>query len=143
MHPRRLFILFLGMGLACMTAKAQNTTIVRFTLPYQVEVREAGLPPADYEIRKVFDQVLQFVKDPREPSRMEVMASVFPLTAISKETPESTKVVLKRIGDEYYFDKVWIVGNTSGYEFVLPERAKERERERMSSLMPMEFSEAE
>jgi hypothetical protein len=39
-----------------------------------------------------------------------------------KETPEDSKVILHHIGDEYYFDTIWIQGRSFGYQFVLPER---------------------
>jgi hypothetical protein len=55
--------------------------------------------------------------------------SVMTIDTMDKKAPEDTKVVLQQIGDDYYFDKVWIQGKNYGYEFVFPESVRSRQRE--------------
>src|SRR5207244_5961609 len=54
------------------------------------------------------------------------------IPSMDNNSPDSTKVVLYHFGNDYYFDKIWIQGKNYGYEFVLPDEVKARERERMA-----------
>ncbi|MEX2263917.1 MAG: hypothetical protein WD696_18325 [Bryobacteraceae bacterium] len=38
---------------------------------------------------------------------------------------------MNRIGNEYFFDKIWVQGSDYGYQFVLPDAVKRRMRERL------------
>jgi hypothetical protein len=60
---------------------------------------------------------------------------MLPIPAYSLRTPEDTKVVLHRVGnDEYHFDKVWIEGKNYGYEIPLSDKAKARQAEWMLAM---------
>ena len=101
-------------------------------LPYSVTIGNKVLQPGNYIIRQNDSagggsRVLLIYSD--NGRHFETSAMTIP--TLDTLTPNSTKVVLHRFGNDYYFDKVWIQGKNYGYEFPLPESVKSRERERM------------
>jgi hypothetical protein len=56
------------------------------------------------------------------------------IPTLDNRTPESTKVVLHRFGNDYFFDKIWIQGKNYGYEFPLPDSVKAREKESLAAV---------
>jgi hypothetical protein len=101
---------------------------VNVDLPYAVTVGGKVLQPGHYEIKQLStagSPVVQiFTND-----GMKLETSVMTIPALDNKTPDQTAVVLHHFGDDYYFDKIWIQGKNYGYEFVLPESVKARERE--------------
>src|SRR5437879_1898602 len=101
-------------------------------LPYTVTVRDTVLQPGHYVIRQLpsaaDSRVLQIFSN----DGMKLETSVMTIPALDNNTPDSTKVILHHFGNDYYFDKIWIQGKNYGYEFVLPDEVKARERERMA-----------
>jgi hypothetical protein len=100
-------------------------------LPYSVTVGERTLDPGEYSIKQLSSpggaqRVLLIYKDD-----MKFETSAMTIPALDNNTPEDTKVMLHHIGSDYYFDKIWIQGKNYGYEFVLPDAVKARQRERM------------
>jgi hypothetical protein len=100
-------------------------------LPYSVTVGERTLEPGEYSIKQLSSpggasRVLLIYKDD-----MKFETSAMTIPALDNNTPEDTKVMLHHIGSDYYFDKIWIQGKNYGYEFVLPDAVKGRQRERM------------
>jgi hypothetical protein len=100
-------------------------------LPYAVTVGERTIEPGEYSIKQLSSpggasRVLLIYKDD-----MKFETSAMTIPALDNNTPEDTKVILHHIGNDYYFDKIWIQGKNYGYEFVLPDAVKARERERM------------
>jgi hypothetical protein len=101
---------------------------VKVTLPHPVTVGEVVLDPGEYEIRRAStatDQVLRIFSN----DQLRYQANVITIPTQGNETPGDTKVVLHHIGDNYYFDKIWMQGKDYGYEFVLPERVAALKRE--------------
>lgn len=103
-------------------------------LPYTVTVGERVLEPGEYTIRQLPSQgnasrVLLMYKD---DVKFETSAMTIP--TLDNSTPEDTKVVLHHIGNDYYFDKIWIQGKNYGYEFILPDAVKARQQERMEPI---------
>jgi hypothetical protein len=108
---------------------------VNVTLPYAVTIGDRTLPPGDYVIQQLRDmgggsRVLLIYSD----QGMKFETSAMTIPALDPNTPEHTKVILHHFGPDYYFDKVWIQGKDYGYEFVLPDSVKARERERMQAV---------
>lgn len=99
-------------------------------LPYSVTVRDRTLPPGEYIIRQM--------PSGGEPRTLLVYSndgtqfetSVITLPVLDNRTPDDTNVILHHIGNDYYFDKIWVQGKNYGYEFVLPDAVKSRLRER-------------
>jgi hypothetical protein len=62
---------------------------------------------------------------------MRFQTSALTIPALENRTQPDTRVILHHIGNDYYFDKVWVQGKDYGYEFPLPNTVKQREREAM------------
>jgi len=112
------------------SAQAQMGDVVKVNMPYTVTLGEKTLPPGDYEIRQLRDlgggsRVLLIYSD--KGMKFEAMAMTIP--TLDLKTPEDTKVVLGHIGNDYYFDKIWVQGKNYGYEFVMPKSVRERQTE--------------
>ena len=100
-------------------------------LPYSVTVGDRTIEPGEYSIKQLSSpggaqRVLLIYKDD-----VEFETSAMTIPTLDQNTPEDTKVVLHHIGADYYFDKIWIQGKNYGYEFILPDAVKARQRERM------------
>jgi hypothetical protein len=128
----------LAIGIAAFTtvSKAQGPLWdkVIVNLPYSVTVGERTLDPGEYSIKQLSSpggaqRVLLIYKDD-----MKFETSAMTIPALDNNTPEDTKVMLHHIGSDYYFDKIWIQGKNYGYEFVLPDAVKARQRERMEAV---------
>lgn len=128
----------LAIGVAAFTIGSQaqgplwDKVIVN--LPYSVTVGDRTIEPGEYAIRQLpspggASRVLLIYKD---DFKFETSAMTIP--TLDNNTPEDTKVVLHHIGNDYYFDKIWIQGKNYGYEFILPDAVKARERERMQAI---------
>ena len=116
------------MGFSIRLRGQSGSDRVIVTLPYAVTVGEKVLDPGKYEIQRVSsttDRALVIFSD----DKMKYETNVLTIPVVDNKTPEDTLVVLHHIGDQYYFDKIWIEGKTYGYEFVLPERARALQRE--------------
>ena len=119
-------ISIMGVSIGLMAQSGSDRVIV--TLPHAVNVGEKVLDPGKYEIQRVSsttDRALVIFSD----DKMKYETNVLTIPALDNRAPKDTFVVLHHIGDQYYFDKIWIQGKTYGYEFVLPERARALQRE--------------
>jgi len=130
-------VLALGVASLTVATKAQGPLYDRVdvNLPYTVAIGDKVLPPGDYVIRQLpspggASRVLLIYSD--NGMRFETSAMTIP--CLDNRTPEDTKVVLHHFGNDYYFDKIWIQGKDYGYEFVLPDSIKARERERLQPI---------
>jgi len=127
-------VVLLGMAGTFVAVRAQGPLYdkVIVDLPYTVSVRDTVLQPGHYVIRQLpsaaDSRVLQIFSN----DGMKLETSVMTIPALDNNTPDSTKVILHHFGNDYYFDKIWIQGKNYGYEFVLPDEVKARERERMA-----------
>ena len=126
----------LGLGLATLVlpvlAQGPLYDKVIVDLPYAVTIGNKVLQPGNYVIRQNPSEsgggrVLMIYSDGGKHFETSAMT----IAALDQLTPKSTKVVLHRFGNDYYFDKVWVQGKNYGYEFPLPESVKSRQRERM------------
>jgi hypothetical protein len=127
------------MGLSIGLMAQSGSDRVTVTLPYAVSVGEKVLDPGKYEIQRVSsttDRALVIFSD----DKMKYETNVLTIPVLDNKTPEDTFVVLHHIGDQYYFDKIWIQGKTYGYEFVLPERARALQRE-IAETIPAQYQE--
>jgi len=101
---------------------------IKVTLPHPVTVGDKVLDPGEYEIRRassVADQIVKIFNN----DKMVYETNVLTIPNEAKDTPEESKVILHHIGDKYYFDKIWIHGKDTAWEFPLPSRARAEQRE--------------
>src|SRR6185503_13049265 len=103
-------------------------------MPYTTTVGHKTLPPGEYVIQRLHSasgsRVLLFYSD----NGMKFETSAMTIPCLDINTARDTKVVLNRIGDDYYYDKVWVQGKDYGYEFILPKEARARRRELMAKV---------
>jgi len=104
-------------------------------MPYTTIIGEKTLPPGDYVIQRMRDaggggRVLLVYSD----NGMKFETSAITIPVLDLNTARDTKVVLSKIGDDYYYDKVWVEGKQYGYEFILPKEARDRRRELMAQV---------
>ena len=102
---------------------------VTVDLPYEVRIQDKVLPPGEYTIQEQRSAADTGVLHIYSDQGMDFEATALTIDTVDKDTADDTKVVLQRIGDDHYFDKVWIQGKNYGYEFVLPDSVRERQRE--------------
>jgi hypothetical protein len=122
----------LGLGPAtCVLPQASAQPlwdVVKVNLPYAVTIGHKTLSPGDYTIQQLHSDgspvLLIYGND-----GMKFEASAMTIKALDLKTPEDTSVILHHLGDDYYFDKIWIQGKNYGYEFPLPSRIRAREKE--------------
>jgi hyperosmotically inducible periplasmic protein len=112
-------------------------------LPYPVMVQEKTLPPGEYVIEEQRSPAKTGILYIKSDSGMSHEATVTTIPALDNRTPEETRLVLDRYGDEYYLNKMWIQGKNYGYEFQLPEAVKAREKERRESTLTGRFMRAD
>ena len=106
---------------------------VNATIPYSIVVAEKTLEPGKYTLRETANHVIQVF----EGDKMLTKAAVITIDTEDKQPAKETKLILFRFGgndNNYYLDKMWIQGRTTGYEFPLPERLKSLKREREESV---------
>ena len=134
MKPKIYLISLMVLALGILRAQAEPLhTQVTVNLPYPVRIGDKILQPSEYAFQQLTGTVLQIVRNPNDQTR-QVEATVITLPTEQNKASEDTLVVLQRFGNNYYFDKIWVQGRGSGYEFPLPENVKSMERERGMSL---------
>jgi len=129
----------LALGIAMLLtpgAKAQPLDDrVNVTMPYTTVIGHKTLPPGDYVIQRMPSaggggRVLLIYSD----RGMKFETSAITIPCLDPKIARDTKVVLSRIGDDYFYDKVWVQGKEYGYEFILPKEARMRRRELMAKV---------
>jgi hypothetical protein len=122
-------------GLAMLAAPNQTQAQplndrVEVNLPYSVTLGDKIIQPGNYTIQELDSTagkspVLVIYGD----NGMTFETSAMTIPALENRTQSDTRVILHHIGNDYYFDKIWIQGEDYGYEFVLPNNVKQRENE--------------
>jgi hypothetical protein len=109
------------MAVACLAgvASAQTMTMVHVNLPEGTKVGKVSLPAGEYSIKELNNSVLEI----KSESHQGVNAFV---TANSIETKNgvaaaSTKVILKKEGNGYQIETIWLEGQELGFELVAAE----------------------
>ena len=116
---KRLSLLAAGLCLTAMLGSAQMIDIVKVTLPRGAMVGAATLPAGDYTIRELTEEgnsslVLQI----RSATGSAVAAWAMRISEPNNRATDQTQVVLRRDGDKYQVDKIWLRGRDYGYELV-------------------------
>jgi hypothetical protein len=103
---------------------------VEVNLPYSVTIGDKILQPGNYVIQELdstagHSPVVVIYGD----DGMKFETSAMTIPTLENRTQSDTRVILHHIGNDYYFDKIWVQGKDYGYEFVLPNSVKQRENE--------------
>src|SRR5689334_21242133 len=108
---------------------------VNVSMPYTTVIGHKTLPPGDYVIQRMSSaggggRVLLIYSD----NGMKFETSAITIPCLDPKVARDTKIVLDRIGNDYYYDKVWVQGKEYGYEFILPKEARMRRKELMAQV---------
>ena len=98
-------------------------------LPYKVTLGEKVLQPGEYTIQRLPDtgdsRILLFYTN----NGLKFETSAMTIPALDQNTARDTKVILNRVGDDFYISKIWVQGKDYGYELPIPKTLKDREKE--------------
>jgi len=102
---------------------------IKANIPYKITVGEKTLEPGDYTIQQLPSQsssriLLFYTKD-----GMKFETSAMTIPALDPDTARDTKLILNKVGDDYYVHKIWVQGKDYGYELPIPKGLKDREKE--------------
>src|SRR5262252_9245340 len=90
---------------------------IQVNLPYKITLGDKVLEPGDYTIQQLPDAggnspVLLFYTG----NGLKFQTSAMTIPTLDIDTARDTKLVLGRIGDDYYINKIWVQGKDYGYE---------------------------
>jgi len=116
---KRFSLLPVGVCLTAMLGLAQVIDIVKVTLPRGAMVGAATLPAGDYTIRELTeDGNSSLVLQIRSTTGAAVAAWAMRISEPNNRAVDQTQVTLRRDGDKYQVDKIWLRGRDYGYELV-------------------------
>jgi len=120
-----IFMLNAGGRLYGQTA---HETLV-MTIPDDVVVGKNVLPKGDYEITNTSPvaPMLRFYNQDR--GRYEALTLAVRTTTDNLRASDNTKLVLEKIGSQYYLTQIWIYGRANGLEIPLTNRARSLKHE--------------
>jgi hypothetical protein len=94
-------------------------------LDHTVQVGSKTLQPGTYRFEPLNvaggDAPVLVIRS-TDGARSEISAQIVP--TYSKQTQQDTRVYYHHVGNNYYFDRIWVKGRNFGYKFVLPKNAK-------------------
>ncbi len=104
---------------------------VKVQFDHEVHVKDKVLPPGHYTIEEMTgkesnNNVLEIYTDHGQKFETSFMT----IDALKRNpAPKQTKVVLEKIGNDYYLDKIWIQGKQYGYQVPLSDQAQSHKSE--------------
>jgi len=102
---------------------------VTVTMPYTTTIGHKTLPPGDYVIKRLPNNGGSRVLLVYSDDGMKFETSAMTIPVLDPNVARDTKIILSKVGDDYYYDKVWVQGKSYGYQFILPKEARARQRE--------------
>jgi len=102
---------------------------VTVTMPYTTTIGHKTLPPGDYMIKRLPSQSGSRILLVYSDDGMKFETSAMTIPVLDPDVARDTKIILSRVGDDYYYDKVWVQGKSYGYQFILPKEVRARQRE--------------
>ena len=126
--------MFAALTAGTMLAQGPLYDHVVVDLPYATQVQGKTLPAGEYTIREHESKTDSNILHIFGNNGIDLKATVNTIDTVDKSTPNDTKVVLDHVGNQYYFDKIWIQGKNYGYEFILPEDVRSRLKEERASV---------
>lgn len=122
-----------GVGLLILLVLATGVTAyaidqgLQVRIPNEVLVNGKRLPAGEYEIRKLsnLNTVFQFYNQ----DEMKYQTYALPIRTEADVVVEDPKVVIQKVGRDYYLTEIWLSGTKTGYELPLPDRARSLQRE--------------
>lgn len=108
------YVLFAVTVLLMATATQAQETKIRASVPFDFVVADRVYPAGEYFLNsKADNNAVIWIENSQETALMHVLSN-----ECSGITPSAkTKLVFRRMGDNYFLYQVWIAGNLSGREF--------------------------
>ena len=112
-HLRSILFAFTALLLATAAANAQSTNVTA-SVPFDFVVADHAYPAGDYVVKSISDTgVPILIRNAHESENGVVLSN-----ACSSGKPASTtKLIFKRMGDQYFLYQIWREGSTEGREF--------------------------
>jgi hypothetical protein len=121
--------LFVFLALFSIIGWSQNRLFDKVVVdfPQTVHINDQVVPAGHYEFRQLRDTAggSQIVGLTTEGGAHFETAAI-PVPALNNNTPDATRVILQKVGSDYYLDKIWISGKDYGYQFTIPDDVKSR-----------------
>ena len=105
-------VVCLGAGLT----SAQSMETLKVNLPVAAKVGNVSLPAGAYSIRELNNSLIEISSDSRKGA--STFVTVNQIDAPKHQAADQTKVTLRKSGDGYQVDKIWIEGQELGFELV-------------------------
>ena len=107
-------ILFACTALLLATAANAQSTNVTASVPFDFVVADHAYPAGDYVVKSISDTgVPILIRNANESENGIVLSS----TCSNGKPARTTKLVFKRMGDQYFLYQVWREGSMEGREF--------------------------
>jgi len=121
--------LFVFLGLFSIIGWSQNRLFDKVVVdfPQTVHINDQLVPAGHYEFRQLRDtgggsQIVGLTTE----GGAHFETAAIPVPALNNNTPDATRVILQKVGSDYYLDKIWISGKDYGYQFTIPDDVKSR-----------------
>jgi hypothetical protein len=111
----------IGLGLSARPAAAQMEDIITVKLPVAAMVGKVVLPAGEYTIRDLGGDGSSPGIEIRSMTGPSVSAIATQISVPKNGVANQTEVVLRREGNKYQIDKIWLRGQDRGYELLTPE----------------------
>ncbi len=139
-HGVGIFILAIATVTMAFAVQPRDRVIVDFQ--HSVDIGPTVLQPGHYVFQQIDDQTPEpvFMVSDQQGHNISLTAMAIPgiegNAAALNDVPRQTKVILQKVGNQYYLDKIWIQGRVRGWQFNIPENVKSQ----ASSMQPEEVS---
>ena len=121
-----LLALLLGTSVGLYARDLTDGILVR--LPHEIVVNEKRLPAGEYEFRKDPNAAQPVIRIYNR-DEMVYETPVLPVSFESLDVVEKPKLVLHKVGNDYFLTQIWIRPDRLGYEVPLPKRVQALEKE--------------
>jgi len=125
-----LFLFFVAVTIATILPQAGSAQGRLFDkvvvdLPNDTHVNTQVIPAGHYEFRQMRDDAgASHVMLVTDDGAKHFDAAAITIPAVNNNTPDATRVIVKRIGPAFYLDKIWVAGKDYGYQFTVPKEAE-------------------
>jgi hypothetical protein len=118
----QLFAL-IGLGLLLATASAYaQTGVVKANVPFNFIVEKTEVPAGQYLIQPIGTAGAAMAI---ESSDRKLVKVFLPNSCETLKTPENSKLVFHRYGDQYFLAQIWMEGDQRGSELAKSQRERE------------------
>lgn len=130
-RPQLVLTAAFGLLASLGCASAQMEDIIRVNLPHATRVGANVLPAGSYTIQDMKEDgssasFLQIRSENGQSVIAPALRISEPANGPDRNQPERTQVILRRAGNKYELDKIWLSGRDWGYELLPPATAEQK-----------------